>query len=349
MVSDILGKDNSPPPAPDYAGAAQAQGAANLQAGQQSAFLSNPNIRNPYGSQNVTFNAVGPNGEMQPTVTQTLDPTSQAVFNQQQAMRLGLANVGNQSVNQVQSAMGQPFNPTLPNAAYGVDPVSIANAGRIQTGLDLSNVAKMPVNAGTTAYDAMLSRLQPQLDRNSAALESKLRNQGITLGSDAWQAAQRDQAMANNDLYSALTAQGVGLDMQANQQGYNQALQSGQFANSAQQQQYGQNQNDAQFQLQQELANANLANQGRQQAFQEQSYLRNLPLNEATALMSGSQIVNPQFQQYSGVNVGAAPVSNAAAQAGQYAGNLYSNQVAQNNAAMQGLFGLGSAGMLAFA
>ena len=46
-----MGKKSTPaaPAVPDYTGAAQAQGAANLTAAQQGSVLSNPNIVTPYG------------------------------------------------------------------------------------------------------------------------------------------------------------------------------------------------------------------------------------------------------------------------------------------------------------
>ena len=47
----------SPPPAPDYAGAAKEQGAANKDAAIASAKLNNPNVINPYGTQSVSYNA----------------------------------------------------------------------------------------------------------------------------------------------------------------------------------------------------------------------------------------------------------------------------------------------------
>jgi len=51
-----MGKDSpSPPAAPDYAGAAQAQGAANVDAARLSARMANPNIVCPYGSQTVSY------------------------------------------------------------------------------------------------------------------------------------------------------------------------------------------------------------------------------------------------------------------------------------------------------
>ena len=55
-----MGKSSpSPPPAPDYAGAATAQGAANVEAARATAKLGNPNIIGPYGSQTIKYGAGG--------------------------------------------------------------------------------------------------------------------------------------------------------------------------------------------------------------------------------------------------------------------------------------------------
>jgi hypothetical protein len=52
---------------------------------------------------------------------------------------------------------------------------------------------------------------------------------------------------------------------------------------------------------------------------QQQLGLYNVPLNQIAALMSGSQIQSPQFQQYSGGGqIGAAPVAQAATNQGNY-------------------------------
>ena len=48
-------KSPKPPPAPDYAAAATAQGQANLDAARLTARISNPNISTPLGGQRVTF------------------------------------------------------------------------------------------------------------------------------------------------------------------------------------------------------------------------------------------------------------------------------------------------------
>lgn len=67
--------------------------------------------------------------------------------------------------------------------------------------------------------------------------------------------------------------------------------------------------------------------------------MRQLPLNEINALRSGSQTTLPQFQAYSGANVQAAPIFDAAAAQGNYDMAAYQNRPD----VMGGLFQLGGA------
>lgn len=291
-----MGGKSSPPPPPDYASAATAQGAANVETAKQQGVMNNPNIISPYGNQNVTFDANG-----HPTVTQSLTPTAQGTLDAQQQVQRSLANLGNQGVNTAQNVMNKPFSFGGPN---------------VQTGLNTSGIAQMPVNAGTTGFDAIMSRLEPQMGRQQVSTETQLTNQGLRPGSEAWTNAMTDLHNQQNDQRTQAAAAGVNLDMSANNQGFNQAVQSGQFGNTAQQQ---------------ALA----------QAIQQ----RQMPLNEITALMSGSQIQSPQFQPYQGSNIAPPPVYNAAVQQGQYAQNAYNQQVGQGNSTMSGLFSLGGAGL----
>jgi len=161
--------------------------------------------------------------------------------------------------------------------------------------------------------------------------------------------------------------------MSANAQGYGQALTSGQFGNQAQAQNFGQNvtsqqltnaaqgqnysqglnsanfTNAAQNQLfNQNLAGAQFANTAQQQALAQALQQRNLPINEITALMSGSQIQNPQFTPYSPTTVGAAPIAQTTQNAYQGALNNYNQQVGSNNANTAGLFSLGAAAIPLF-
>lgn len=317
------------PPAPDYVGAAQAQGQANIAAGQQTASLSNPNITNPYGSQSVTYTPTGPNGDYQPNITQSLNPQAQQTLDAQQRVQTGLANLGEQGLGVAQNVLGQPFNYNGP----GIQ-TSLGNYGQANGNLDLSGVAKAPVNAGETGQQAILSRLNPQIQQNNAALTQQLANQGISSGSEAYNNAMRVQGQNNNDLYTQAALQGIGLDMSANQQGYNQALQSGQFGNQAQLQNY-----------EQALGAGQFGNTAAGQALQQQLGLYNQPLNQITALMSGSQIQTPQFQQYTGSNIQAAPIANATTLGGQYAQNLYGQQLGSFNNMLSGVANMGAAAL----
>ena len=292
-----MGKSSpSAPPAPDYTGAAVAQGQANVDTARVQGQMNNPNIVGPLGGQTVTWS-----GD-QPTVTQTLTPNAQATLDAQQQVQKALANLGVQGIGTAQNVLSSAFNPNLPN---------------VQTSLDTSGVAKMPVNAGMTGQAAIMSRLAPQLELSDAQTRQRLANQGLVPGGEAYENAMISQNQQKNDLLTQAALQGIGLDTSANAQGYNQALQSGQFGNTAS-----------------------------QQSLQQQLALRNQPLNEIAGLMSGSQIQMPQFQGYQGSNIAPAPIMQGAQAAGQSAMDQYgiqSSNVNAQNAGLYGLLGLGGA------
>lgn len=92
------------------------------------------------------------------------------------------------------------------------------------------------------------------------------------------------------------------------------------------------------------LTNANtdqnnqLALAGRSQAFAENLATRNQPLNELSALLSGSQVSNPAQMSSATPQVGVGGVDYAGMVQDQYQAKL-----ANNNAMLGGLFGLGGA------
>lgn len=343
-----MGKRASAPPAPDYAAAARAQGAANVESARASAMLSNPNIIGPLGTQTVTYQ-----GDI-PTIVQRLTPESQATLEAQQRVERQLAELGEQGIGTAQRALGAPFQPNLPDVRtklglYGdvASAPDITGMGRFQAGpaapslqaglgytgeiagapelaaagvarggvraprlqgqiapvggpvrgvsltelgqaetdvlapslrsdIDLTGLARMPVNAGATAQQAILARLEPSLSRSRAALENQLVNQGIPRGSEAYRAAMTEQAQQENDLRSQAALQGLNLDMAARQQGLAEATGLASFANQAQlagfgtQMQRQQAANQALAQNQAALAQqAQLENAAQQQAFNQ--------------------------------------------------------------------------------
>lgn len=274
-----LCKSPKAPPPPDYAGAAKAQGEANIQAGLQSATLSNPNVISPYGNQTVTWDMTNPNMP-QATVTQTLTPDAQATLNAQQRVDRELAELGSQGVSTAKNVLGTPFQyegpgiqtslapqrelnygPTMgqygtaqgvdigqfgQNQGINADAYGLAQGfsadpyGRARGELDLSNVAAMPINAGMTAQQAIMQRLVPQVERQREGLRTQLINQGFRPGTEAYNRAMEQQGQQENDLLTQAALQGLNLDMSANQQGFGQAATALGLYNQAIGQNFGQ-------------------------------------------------------------------------------------------------------------
>lgn len=310
-----------PPESPDYAAAATAQGAANVDAARTTARLSNPFMVTPYGTQTVEWDGDTPH------ITQRLTETGQHALNQQQQAELGLATTANEQTQAIRSLLNTPFN------FEGQVQRSLPNAGAIAQ-LDTSDVAKAPINAGTTAQQAILSRLAPQQARNRQSVETQLINQGLRPGGEAYDNAIRLLGEQENDQLTQAALQGITLDMGANQQGFNQALNRQQAANAAQSLGFGQNLSGAQF-----------GNTALQQALAQALTQRDVPINEITALLSGSQVQNPQFPGYQGANVAPAPLFAGTQAQGAFDMDQYAQQVAQRNGLLGGLFGLGTAGI----
>jgi hypothetical protein len=298
ITDPLFGKAPAAPAAPDYTGAAIAQGAANKETAIAEARLNNPNIYSPYGNQTVTWGTPDATGVAQPTINQTLTPEAQRALTAQQNLQANLATLGGQSYNTAFNVMSKPFDYT----------------GRVQTSLDTSGVAKMPVNAGTTGQEAIMSRLEPSLAKNRVSTETQLINQGLRPGTEAYDNAIKLLGQQETDQRTQAALQGINLDMSANTQSFNQALQGGQFGNTA---------------TQQELA----------QAITQ----RQLPLNEINALMSGSQIQNPTFSPYSGSNIAPPPIANATAQQGAFDQNTFNQQTGTYNQNLAGLYSLAGA------
>jgi len=287
------------PPAPDYAGAAVAQGAANIESARATAKLNNPNMYTPYGTQLVSYESDVP------TVRQTLTPTAQKSLEAQQNVDLSLSNLAQKGTGIASNVLDKPFSFGGPD---------------VQTSLDTSGIAKMPVNAGMTGQEAIMQRLEPSLARQRVSTETQLINQGLRPGTEAYNNAINLLGQQETDARTQAVLQGINLDTSANALGFNQALQQGQFGNTAQQQMLA-------------------------QAIQQ----RQMPLNEINALTSSSQIENPQFGAYMGANVAPPPIAQATAQQGQFDQNTYNQQVASQNANTAGLYSLGGAGMMAYA
>lgn len=119
----------------------------------------------------------------------------------------------------------------------------------------------------------------------------------------------------------------------------NQGLQPGSAAWNAQMTQFQQGKNDAYNQLY--LG-------GNQQAFTQSLADRNQPINEVTALMSGSQVSNPSFQNIQEPTIPTTDTAGIINTNFNQQQQQYQQQMTQYNQVMGGLFGLGGAGVFKY-
>jgi hypothetical protein len=189
---------SSAPPTPDYAGAAQATAAGNADAARIAAKANRIDTYTPYGSQ-VFRNGVGGDKDRW-SVTQTFTPLGQQQFDQQQRINSSLNGLAENGLGYVKGALSKGF--------------------------DWGALPEQQVNAGQTGQDAIMSRLQPQFDRDEAALDTKLANQGIMQGSEAWNNAKDQFGRTKNDAYTQAALRGIDVGNQAR----TQAIQEQSFA-----------------------------------------------------------------------------------------------------------------------
>ena len=255
-----MGK-GSAPKAPDPAKTAAAQTTQNVDTAIANSAMGMVDQFTPYGS--LTYSqqdsGVDAGGRDIPryTATTTLSPEQQAILAETQASQQSLAETANE-----RAAFLRDY---LPGSEALTDQID----GKL--------------------YDLGAERLDPRFARQEDQLRTRLANQGVTAGSEAWK-REMDQ--------------------------------------------FGQGQNDAYTQL---------MLQGRGQALSEV----NNPINQITALLSGSQVSNPNVslsQPAQMPTTDVAGIQNAA-----YGQQMQGWQQGQQNkqAIMGGLFDLGAAGIMA--
>lgn len=272
------------PTAPDPAATSAAQTSSNLNTAIGNTALNNANEVNPYGSVNYSISGyqdVG--GNKVPTYTRTvsLSPEQQKLLNQQNALGFQMNDIAGRQLTNLDGTLSKP--------------------------IDAGALPDMPTYDRQHYEDALMGRLNPQIERDRAALENKLVNQGVQPGSEAYREAMALQDRGVNDAR------------------YGAILNAGNYAN-------------------QEMSVAGTA---RERALQEQLALRNQPINEIGALMSGGQVSMPQFSPYQSGSIAPTDVSGNVWNAYNAQMNQYNAQLNNQNAMMGGLAGLGGSLLMA--
>ena len=334
----------SPPPAPDYAAAATAQGAANKDAAIASAKLNNPNVINPYGTQSVSYN--------------TGSTFNQAGFDQAMAKyqsdlaKYNSASSGNGGADAFSNLLGyngtKGAAPTAPTRdafttnADGLTPTITQTFSPEQQALfDKSNQTKgLLGDLGIQGATALQGVIGKQLDLSGAPAMPGSYDQTRQSVIDAMMSrADEDYGKQTDQTNSDLIAAGI---------------RPGTKAYADRMQMIERSRNDARSQAEIQGGNAasqafTMDSQRRQQGISEILAQRQTPLNEINALMSGSQVQNPfSMPGFSGTaNMAPAPVFGAAQAQNAYDMNVYNQKAASANNMMSGLFQLGGSAAMA--
>ena len=354
-----LFKKPSAPPAPDYAAAAQAQGAANRETALASWQLNNANQVTPWGSRTVT-NAQGQpiTGDTGYTVTTTLNPQDQANLNAQRNIESGVLGLAPSLINRATSGLDTMNPSNLPPMAYQVD----ANG---QKRLDFSQLPGAVYDVGSTdairkqvedaAWNKYITRAAPLMENQTNALNTRLANMGGVTTSPAAMRQQAALRASQGDQVNQAIQDMILQGGNAAQQEQGMRLAGANLFNTSRgadagllAQQVGQNNQVTQQDIQNAFANANLANASRLQGLNEQAQLAQMPLNQLMAMLSGTQVNSPQFQPVTPTNIQPAPLFQAAQAQNQAAQQQYQNQLASSNSFLGDLASLGAAGITAW-
>lgn len=256
----------------------------------------NPNSHSPYqnkpysGSIGGTapklsdFQIGGATGDLsglpQWTSEINLSPESQAIFDSYMRQQNQLGGLSESALNQVGQAYSTPYNYDSLQPLYGADDL---NAARTRT------------------EEAIYSRLNPQFAKDEEALRTRLINQGIGQGSQAYAREMENfNQMKNDARMQAVLAGGTESDRA----------------------------------LAQSLSL-------RQQGIGEIDKLRAQPLNEYLAMSGQQQLAMPQFQQYGYQGAGTPDYQGLVNQKYQADMANYNAKQASSNNMMGSLFGLG--------
>lgn len=280
-----MGKSSgSQPQAPNPAATASAQSTANKEAVRESALVNQIGTEGPSGR---TYYA-GDIGSPERRLVTELTDTGQQTFDNQQQVANTLSGYGQELAGQVANGPAEFNLDGLPAAPWEQD---LAAGGKA--------VEDATFQRG---YDLMA----PEFDRQQNSLENRLANQGLTMGSEAYNTEMNRFDDSRNRSLSDLSLASVGAGRQE---------QSRLFS---------------------------LGSAGRSQALGEQLTERTQPMNELAAILQGSPAISaPQGVGTAQYSVQPGDVQGATNMAYQGALNNYNQGINSTNAMYGNLFGLG--------
>ncbi len=308
------------PKAPDPYATAQAQAQMNKETAISQAGLNAMNQYTPDGNLEYSQESTWADGTPKFRVTQTLSDSNKRLHDLGNQTEENLATIGVDQSKRMGDLLATPLSfaglgkvPTGPNLD---DPRFAMPTGDVPTfnGPDATLVDRRAIDDNQALEGRLIDlgrrRLDPAMATRRAELDASLADKGIKVGSAAYGEAMRGNAEAENDALSQLilTGQGqaFGQSRDRAQSDFSQDIaRTGQF--------FTQGQTNAQNAFAQALAaRQQLASesdtgwqralaafgasmQGRQQTIDEMLAERQTPINELSALMSGSQVAKPAW------------------------------------------------------
>lgn len=301
----------SPKP-PDPYKTAQAQFGSELGAAGASSIMNNPNVYNPYGSQTYKIagyeTITGPGGQQvkvpRYNQTQTLTPQEMAILRQDQKTRTNLGTTASEQSAKLRQYLNTSIDPSQWQT-WNAGPQ--ADAGMFQQRQDQGPTDRAAIE------NAMMASYARSADPRNAAQQAQLTARGAGAGTPIYgqQAQQQGDEFAEATRKAYLSS---GAEARAAQEAYNQV---------------GMNR----FNMFGQEADRENALRGLQAG--ETFALRNQPINEIMALLGGSGVNMPQFQNYQGQGVNAPDLAGLI-------GQNYQTEANAANAFNSGLFGMGA-------
>lgn len=181
---------SSPPPAPDPVKTAQAQTQSNKETAIANANLNRVDQTNPFGTSNWEIVGTNPDGTPKWSNTTTFSEPLQQNFNTYFGLNNALGQSAQGQLGRVQEMLAKPF--------------------------DLNTEAENKI------VELQRKRLDPLMQQQDEALRTKLTNQGIREGTEAWDRALTRQGQISNDAYNQMFINARG-------QGVNEAITQRQF------------------------------------------------------------------------------------------------------------------------
>ena len=257
-----MGGKSSPPPAPDYRGAAEATAASSREANTAQTWANRPNMTTPWGTSTWTSSQTVDPATGLPVTSWSNDvrltPEQQQALDGQQRLQNARTGTAESLLGRAQNAFQTPFSTDGMSDYYRPNGPAQLNTNapgmeRMQGGgggvapIDNSDQLRRNVSAPGSfsqgAMQAIEQRMRPMQDRQRSQLQTQLANQGIQVGSEAYKAAMDDIGRQENDARLGAITQGY---QQGNNE-FQQDLAGGQFQNLAVGQQFGQRANQAQI------------------------------------------------------------------------------------------------------